>query len=62
MNGRLEGKVAIVTGAGSIAAGIGIGRATALLFSRHGARVLLVDLNPDSAAETENMIKAEGGQ
>ncbi len=62
MNGRLEGKVAIVTGAGSIAAGMGIGRATALLFSRHGARVLLVDLNPDSAAETENMIKAEGGQ
>ncbi len=62
MNGRLEGKVAIVTGAGSIAAGMGIGRATALLFSRHGARVLLVDLNPDSAAETENMIKAEDGR
>ena len=41
--GRLAGKVAIVTGAGSRAAGIGNGRATAVLSAREGARLLLVD-------------------
>lgn len=61
-NPRLEGKVAIVTGAGSRAEGIGNGRATAVLFAREGARVLLVDQNPDAAAETLAMIKAEGGE
>ena len=40
---RLAGKVAIVTGAGSRAEGIGNGRAAAVLFAREGARVLLVD-------------------
>lgn len=62
MGGRLDGKTAIVTGAGSIGPGMSIGRATALLFARHGARVMLVDLNPESAGETEKMIAAEGGQ
>jgi NAD(P)-dependent dehydrogenase (short-subunit alcohol dehydrogenase family) len=40
---RLKGKVAIVTGAGSRAEGIGNGRATSVILARHGARVTLVD-------------------
>lgn len=59
---RLEGKVAIVTGAGSRAPGIGNGRATAILFAREGARVLLVDQNPAAAEETLAMIKDEVGE
>jgi NAD(P)-dependent dehydrogenase (short-subunit alcohol dehydrogenase family) len=59
---RLDGKVAIVTGAGSRAAGIGNGRATAILFAREGARALLVDQNASAAEETLAAIKAEGGE
>ncbi len=40
---RLAGKVAIVTGAGSSGPGVGTGKATATLFAREGAKVLLVD-------------------
>ena len=47
MNGRLTGKVAIVTGAGS-----GIGRATTRLFCQEGARVLAVDRNAEGLRET----------
>ena len=46
---RLEGKVAIVTGAGSSGPGVGTGKATATLFAREGARVLLVDLSARQA-------------
>ena len=60
--GRLTGKVAIVTGAGSRAAGIGNGRATAVLFAREGARVLLVDRERHAAEETLVMIAADGGE
>ncbi len=59
---RLEGKVAIVTGAGSRGAGIGNGRAAAILFAREGAKVLLVDQNPGAAEETLAAIKEEGGE
>ena len=59
---RLEGKVAIVTGAGSRGPGVGNGKATAVTFAREGARVLLVDMHPDRMDETLNMIKAEGGE
>lgn len=59
---RLEGKVAIVTGAGSQDSGIGNGRAAAILFAREGARVLLVDRRPDAAAETLATIEADGGE
>lgn len=54
---RLEGKVALVTGAGS-----GIGRATALLFAREGAKVLVVDVNTAAGKETVDQIAAAGGQ
>jgi NAD(P)-dependent dehydrogenase (short-subunit alcohol dehydrogenase family) len=60
--GRLQGKVAIVTGAGSRAEGIGNGRAAAVLFAREGARVLLVDQQADAAERTLAMINSEGGE
>ncbi|WP_426574475.1 SDR family NAD(P)-dependent oxidoreductase [Aquihabitans sp. McL0605] len=60
--GRVEGKVAIVTGAGSTpGAGIGTGKATAVQLAREGASVLLADLHPERAEETLAMIEAEGG-
>ena len=59
---RLEGKVAIVTGAGSSGEGIGNGKATAVLFAREGAKVLLVDAVQERAEETLIMIKEEGGE
>jgi NAD(P)-dependent dehydrogenase (short-subunit alcohol dehydrogenase family) len=59
---RLKDKVAIVTGAGQTPGGtIGNGRATAILFAREGARVMLVDRNADRARQTEEMIAKEGG-
>jgi NAD(P)-dependent dehydrogenase (short-subunit alcohol dehydrogenase family) len=58
---RLEGKVAIVTGAGSRGEGIGNGKATATLFAREGAKVVLADLEVDAANETLADIEAEGG-
>ena len=60
---RLEGKTAIIMGAGqSPGQGVGNGRATALLFAREGARVLCVDRDPASAAETAEFVAAEGGE
>ncbi len=59
---RLEGKVAIVTGAGSSGPGTGNGKATSVLFAREGARVLLVDTVAQRAEETLAMIKEEGGE
>ena len=59
---RLQGKVAIVTGAGSSAEGVGNGKATSVLFAREGAKVLLVDAAVDRAQETLDMIAAEGGE
>ena len=60
---RLEGKVAIVVGAGQTPGDtIGNGRAAAILFAREGARVLLADRDLESARETERMIAQEGGR
>ena len=58
---RLEGKVAIVTGAGSSGPGIGNGKATAMLFAREGASVLLADAMLERAEETLALIREEGG-
>ena len=60
--GRFDGKVAIVTGAGSRGPGLGNGKATAILFAREGARVLCVDMRKDAAEETVGIIRAEGGE
>jgi len=60
---RLEGKVAIVTGAGATGGGefVGIGQAISLLFARQGAKVLLVDRDEKNAEITLAQIKEEGG-
>jgi NAD(P)-dependent dehydrogenase (short-subunit alcohol dehydrogenase family) len=62
-DGRLAGRVAIVTGAGQTAGEeIGNGRATAMVFAREGAKVLLADRDPDSAEATRAAIAGEGGE
>jgi NAD(P)-dependent dehydrogenase (short-subunit alcohol dehydrogenase family) len=61
MAGRLAGKVALVTGAGSSGPGWGNGKATAVLFAREGAKLFLVDVNQDAVAETKAIIESEGG-
>ena len=59
---RLEDKVAVVTGAGSSGPGVGTGKATATLFAREGAKVLLVDRDGQRAEETLVSIREEGGE
>jgi len=60
--GRLAGKCAVIVGAGQTAGEtIGNGRATALLFAREGARVMLVDRDESSVGATRDLIVAEGG-
>src|SRR5438445_589229 len=55
--GRLDGKVCVITGAGS-----GIGQASALLFAREGARVVVSDIDLDAARDTAQEITKAGGQ
>ncbi|MFL1462357.1 SDR family NAD(P)-dependent oxidoreductase [Roseococcus sp. DSY-14] len=57
---RLDGKVALVTGAGSVGPGWGNGKATAVLLARQGARVFCLDINPAAVAETVAIITGEG--
>ena len=60
---RLEAKAAIVTGAGSRGRPApGIGSATAILFARQGAKVILADLDEDRARETLKIIERGGGK
>lgn len=63
MTGRLANKAAVIVGAGQRPGeGIGNGRAMALLFAREGARVLCVDRDEGSLAETVRLVRAEGGE
>lgn len=55
--GRLKGKVAVITGANS-----GIGRATARLFAREGAKVVCCDIQETITPRIDEVIKSEGGQ
>ncbi len=56
MAGRLDGKVALVTGGGS-----GIGQATAPIFAREGAKVVVADITVEGGEETVRQIQAAGG-
>ena len=55
--GRLDGKVALITGAGG-----GQGRAAALMFAKEGARVVVSDVKVEGGNETVQMVLAAGGQ
>ena len=58
---RVAGKVALVTGAGSMSDSIGNGRASAILLARHGAKVALMDRDRAAAEMTAEMIRKDGG-
>jgi NAD(P)-dependent dehydrogenase (short-subunit alcohol dehydrogenase family) len=62
MVGRLNGKVAIVTGAAPRGEGVGNGMATAILFAREGARVVLVNRSAERAEKLARQIRDEGGE
>lgn len=54
--GRLDGKVAIITGAGS-----GMGRTAAMMFAKEGAKIVVADINKEAGEETAKMVKDGGG-
>ena len=55
--GRLENKVAIITGAGS-----GIGQTAAIMFAKEGAKVVVADVNKEAGEETVKRINESGGK
>lgn len=57
MQGLVEGKVVVITGAGS-----GVGRAACLLFSEHGAKVVAADFDVPAVEETAKQVKERGGE
>ena len=61
MSGRLQDRVAIITGAGCVGPGWGNGRAAAVRFAEEGAKIFAVDRNLDSVTETVERVKAVGG-
>jgi NAD(P)-dependent dehydrogenase (short-subunit alcohol dehydrogenase family) len=62
MPGRLDGKVAIVAGAGCVGPGWGNGRATAVIFAREGAKVFAVDCDQEAMRETVARAREGGGE
>jgi NAD(P)-dependent dehydrogenase (short-subunit alcohol dehydrogenase family) len=56
MDGLIQGKIAIITGAGS-----GVGRAAALLFAQHGAKIVVADIDGAAAQATADAVLLEGG-
>lgn len=57
---NLQGKVALIAGAGSVGEGWGNGKATAVLMARQGAKVFGLDMNAEALASTTAILKAEG--
>ncbi len=62
MAGRLQDKVALVFGAGSIGPGLSNGKATAILYAREGARVVVVDNNKIAVEETAELLRSQGNE
>ncbi|MBF51480.1 MAG: 3-oxoacyl-ACP reductase, partial [Confluentimicrobium sp.] len=62
MTGRLQDKVAIITGAGCVGPGWGNGRAACVRFAEEGARVFAVDLNPAAMEDTLTRTRATGAE
>jgi NAD(P)-dependent dehydrogenase (short-subunit alcohol dehydrogenase family) len=62
MSGRLQGKIAIITGAGCVGPGWGNGRATAVRFAEEGAKIFAVDRDLASVAETLERVHEVGGE
>jgi NAD(P)-dependent dehydrogenase (short-subunit alcohol dehydrogenase family) len=62
MSGRLQDRIAIVTGAGCVGPGWGNGRATAVRFAEEGAKIFAVDRDLASITETIERVKAAGGE
>jgi NAD(P)-dependent dehydrogenase (short-subunit alcohol dehydrogenase family) len=61
MNKRFQDKVVAVFGAGSSGDGWSNGKAAAVLYARAGARVFAIDIRAEAAAETDKVIRGEGG-
>jgi NAD(P)-dependent dehydrogenase (short-subunit alcohol dehydrogenase family) len=62
MSGRLAGKIALVTGAGSVGPGWGNGRAIAVRFAEEGAKVFAADQDAERLRETVDRVKVVGGE
>ena len=62
MTRHLDDRIALVFGAGSIGAGWGNGKASAVAYARNGAKVACVDIQEAAARETADIIKGEGGE
>ena len=62
MAGRLQDKIALVTGAGCVGPGWGNGRATAVRFAQEGARIFAADKNGEAMKETVERIREFGGE
>jgi len=62
MTGRLNGKIALISGAGCVGPGWGNGRAACVLYAREGAKIFAADRNAESMEETVARVNGEGGE